>query len=319
MSWATGKRDVENRGVEGLRFVFTDTLIEDADLYRFLIEGAANILGRELAWRVPSAEDFPQTYLPVVAGARPEINPAWLAFLTALRERCALYLPELAWIADGRTPWQVFRDEKLIGNTRADPCSKILKRELGLRWLVDNCDPAETTLLFGIHWEEQERLEGLAWDNRLKAKVLRGVRPRYRALGWSRVEAPMCDKPWVAAQSLRDAVTAEGMALPRLYTLGFAHNNCGGFCIKAGEGHFKNLLERLPGVFAAHEAEEAAFNAERPGRARKTVLAPREPKPGGGERRVPITLEEFRLKIERGGQVNLFDTGGCGCFLDDAA
>jgi len=37
----------------------------------------------------------------------------------------------------------------------------------------------------------------------------------------------------------------EGIALPRLYGLGFSHNNCGGFCIKAGQANFKLLLEIL--------------------------------------------------------------------------
>lgn len=37
---------------------------------------------------------------------------------------------KLVRIADGRNPLQVFRDERYLGNSRADPCSKILKREL---------------------------------------------------------------------------------------------------------------------------------------------------------------------------------------------
>lgn len=37
---------------------------------------------------------------------------------------------EFIRIADGRTVWEVFEDVKFIGNSRIDPCSKILKREL---------------------------------------------------------------------------------------------------------------------------------------------------------------------------------------------
>src|ERR1019366_4527713 len=40
-------------------------------------------------------------------------------------------------IADGRTPWEVFRDERFLGNSRIDPCSKILKRNLCARWIAD--------------------------------------------------------------------------------------------------------------------------------------------------------------------------------------
>src|SRR5262245_54859250 len=77
-------------------------------------------------------------------------------------------------IADGRTPWQVFRDERLLGNTHADPCSKRLKRELLAQWLPENCDPADTTVYFGIHASEYDRFE--RWDPR--EKVWKGIRPR---------------------------------------------------------------------------------------------------------------------------------------------
>jgi hypothetical protein len=33
-------------------------------------------------------------------------------------------------VAEGRDPWQVFFDVRFLGNTRIDPCSRVLKREL---------------------------------------------------------------------------------------------------------------------------------------------------------------------------------------------
>jgi 3'-phosphoadenosine 5'-phosphosulfate sulfotransferase (PAPS reductase)/FAD synthetase len=276
MSWAAAKRAVATYGAKNTTLVFTDTLIEDPDLYRFLDEAASNV------------------------GA------------------------PLVKLTEGRTPWQVFRDEKLIGNTRADPCSKILKRQPGEAWLKANCDPLDTVLIFGIHWEEKHRLEGEVWDRRTKQMVRRGVRPRYQKLGYPRVEAPMCETPWKTAQDIREMARAEGLALPRLYGLGFAHNNCGSFCVKAGEGHFLHLLRTLPQLYAYHEDEEEAFNASRPGRRPQTVLAP-ERVVGVDERgkikrkRVPMSLKEFREAVTAGEQFNQFDLGGCGCFLDAAA
>lgn len=272
MSWAAAKRAVARFGVENTTLLFTDTLIEDADLYRFLDEAAANV------------------------GA------------------------PLVKIAYGLTPWEIFNREKLIGNTRADPCSKILKREIGLKWLKKNCD-ADTVLVFGIHWEEQERLEALVRDPKTGEMRRRGVRPRYEALGFPNVIAPMCDKPWVTQAAIMSWVKAEGIALPRLYDLGFAHNNCGGFCVKAGEGHFAHLLTALPQVYDEHERQEDAFNAARPGRRRQTVLAPEVLQPDGSRKRVPLSMREFRERAERDdlGQFNLFNIGGCGCFLDEAA
>ena len=62
-------------------------------------------------------------------------------------------------IADGRDPWTVFEDVKYIGNSRIDPCSRILKRELMDTWRDEHCDPATTTLYYGIDWTEVHRLE----------------------------------------------------------------------------------------------------------------------------------------------------------------
>lgn len=46
-SWGAAKRVVDRYGVEDVTLLFTDTLIEDADLYRFLDEGAS-ALGLEV-------------------------------------------------------------------------------------------------------------------------------------------------------------------------------------------------------------------------------------------------------------------------------
>ena len=62
--------------------LFTDVLYEDADAYRFLVEGAARVYGRELSFKVPAADDFPDyrvaddVPLEEYAG-----NPEWRAFL----------------------------------------------------------------------------------------------------------------------------------------------------------------------------------------------------------------------------------------------
>jgi len=66
---------------------------------------------------------------------------------------------KLIRLADGRTPWQVFRDERYIGNSRVDPCSKILKRNLCFRWLEQHCKPEETIVYLGIDWTEIHRFE----------------------------------------------------------------------------------------------------------------------------------------------------------------
>lgn len=267
-SWAAAKRTVAKYGAQNVTLLFTDTLMEDPDLYRFLEEAAANV------------------------GA------------------------ELVRVTEGRDVWQVFRDEKLIGNTRMDPCSRVLKREPAEAWLKANRSPQDTALVFGISHEEEHRYDG---EPIKPGGKRRGVKNRYADLGWPQVEAPLLESPWLTAWDVRAWARLEGLTIPRLYGMGFSHNNCGGFCVKAGEGHFAHLLWTLPQLYAYHEDQEAAFNAGRSGRRRQTVMAP-EREVGRDERgrsiikRVPMSLKEFREHVQAGGRVDLFDRRGCDCF-----
>lgn len=320
-SWGAGKRAFKRHGPDGFRMFFTDVLIEHPATYCFLIAGAANIVGRRLNWTV-KPEDFPETWLPLVPGQRPVMNPDWLAFLADLRERMAEAVPELIWTLDGRSPWDVFDDEKMMGNTRADPCSKILKRRLGQKWLKESCDPETTTLVFGMGWEEPERYDA----EPLKPKGRRrGVKTVYAELGFHMVEAPMMDSPWMKGADLRAWARLEGLPVSVSYDLGYPHDNCGGACVKAGEGQFVLLYETRPSTYAVWEAYEIAFNASRPRRKPQTLLAPermvgRDPKGRAIYKRIPMSLTELRLKIEaRSKDINKLDFGSCGgCFAEAA-
>lgn len=245
-SWAAARRLRDRLGPgKEITLLFTDTLIEDEDLYRFLEEAAANVDGN------------------------------------------------LVRIADGRTPWQVFKDERFLGNSRLDPCSKILKRNLSRKWIKEHCDPEEATLYVGITIDEEHRFKK--------------IQPRWEPY---RIDAPMCEEPYLLlahedrAAMMRDA----GLEPPRLYAMGFPHNNCGGFCIKAGQAHFANLLEKMPRRYAHHEREESKFR-EWIGKD-VTILRDRR-----GGTVTPLTLKEFRERHEsQPTQTDLFDWGGCGCF-----
>lgn len=246
-SWAAAKRVVEKHGTRDVSLLFTDTRMEDEDLYRFLAEGAVNV------------------------GA------------------------PLIRLAEGRNPWHVFFDKRFLGNPRVDPCSRILKRELVDAWLTNNCDPADTVVYVGIDWSEQHRYFRL--------------RDRRAAEGW-RYEAPLIDPPLLDKDDIKRWLKAEGIALPRLYQLGFSHNNCGGFCIKAGHAHFANLLRVMPERFAHHEAMEQALRTY----LGKDVSILSDRSLDGIKK--PLTLKELRERIQSGKQIDMFDIGGCGCFID---
>ena len=206
-------------------------------------------------------------------------------------------------IADGRTPWQVFKDVRFIGNTRADPCSQILKRDLLRKWIEEHCDPDDTTVVLGIDWTEIHRFER--------------ARPRWQP--WE-LWAPMCDEPLIDKREVLAWLRSEGVEPPRLYAMGFPHNNCGGFCVKAGQAQFVLLLEEMPERYRWHEEQEEAIREYLD----KDVSIMKDRRDNETK---PLTMRTFRQELEAvpvsvgapEPENRLFDPndwGGCGCALD---
>jgi len=292
-SYSAARKHVDQHGAEGLELLFTDTLCEDQDAYRFLIAGAANLLGVDLPKGfIPEIEDFPAW----------EDRPAYKAFCLHLGLETTRLMPQFHWIADGRDPWDVYERERFLGNSKADPCSKVLKRELADRWLREHCDPAETEIIVGIDYEEIERFEG---DEKRKTK---GLRRRMAEQGWTFI-APLCDGPSSYASRLA-RLKSEGLWLPRLNALGFSHNNCGGFCCKGGHGHWKLMLRAFPERYAYAEMREQQIR-ELLGDV--SMLTDRR---GDGVKKV------FTLTQLRGRQLTdeeAADFGGCNCFFSEGS
>jgi hypothetical protein len=201
----------------------------------------------------------------------------------------------LVKIADGRTPWDVFRDRRFLGNARVGLCSKVLKQDQIDGWLAANCDPTNTIVHVGIDWTEEHRLERL--------------RLRRGAEGWD-YRAPLCEAPYLTREQVFSMLDAAGIVAPRLYRLGFSHNNCGGGCVRAGVGHFTHLYRTLPDVFAEWEKNEEELR-QFLGRDDVAILRDRT----GGQVE-PLTLVQLRRRLDGGHQPDLFDIGGCGCFVD---
>ncbi|MFE3326850.1 hypothetical protein [Streptomyces sp. NPDC059176] len=199
-------------------------------------------------------------------------------------------------VADGRDPWQVFEDKRWLGNTRIAQCSLELKLKPCEDWLEVNTDPADTMLYVGIDWTETHRLPA----------IVEGWKP------WT-VDAPLTRPPYYGKQQLRAEARAAGLIDPRLYRYGFAHNNCGGGCVKGGQAQWARLLEVFPERYARAEAAEQKMR-DLLGKD-VSILRDRT----GGETK-PLTLAALRTRIEQQpDQLDLFDEGGCGCFTDLAA
>lgn len=205
-----------------------------------------------------------------------------------LREAAPNVGGQLVEIRDGRTPWDVFRDERIL-TSRFDPCSRILKRELLDRWVREHYSPDECVRYIGIDWTEVNRLEA--------------ARPRFAPY---QVEAPLCDPPFLTRAQILESLRIEGLVPPRLYAMGFQHGNCGGFCHKAGQTQFALLHKVMPERYKFHEKKEQELIA---------LLGPSayilRDRRGGTTK--PLTLRDFRLRLESQGTFDKHEWGGCGC------
>lgn len=196
----------------------------------------------------------------------------------------------LVQIRDGRDVWDVFRDARMIGNTRLSVCSRILKQRPARDWLDANCDPAGTTVVVGIDWTESHRL----------AAMTRAYEPFGLA-------APLCDPPYSDRDEIFADLASRGIKRPRLYDLGFAHANCGGFCVRAGQGQFAHLLATMPERYAYHEQREQDMRTYLD----KDVAILRD-RHGGTTK--ALTLRVLRERIQADVEIDEADLGGCGCF-----
>lgn len=211
-----------------------------------------------------------------------------------LRESAANTGYPLVEIAEGRTPWEVFKDKRWIGNSRVAQCSHLLKQVPARKWM-DEHGQGTVTVVVGIDWSEAHRLDAITrhWEP------------------WP-VIAPLCDSPYLSKRDLIDLAASEGIREQKLYSMNFSHANCGGFCVRAGVGHFANLYKQMPERYRHHEEQEQALR-EYLGKDQSILTRVR------GDEKVPLTLADLRKELDADQQVDLFDVGGCGCFTDEAA
>ncbi len=199
-------------------------------------------------------------------------------------------------VVEGRTPWQVMKDARCIAlrlpsGAEMAPCSKILKREAIDTVVCARYVPGTYTRVFGYEWHEIDRME------RLAASI--APDPAWFPLS----ERPYVDKCHIAADLERI-----GIAVPRLYLLGFEHNNCGGGCVKAGQAHWAHLYYTLPERYALWEEKEEDIRQS----LGKDISILKDRR--GGTAR-PMTLRAFRMRLETGDtDYDKDDWGGCGCF-----
>jgi 3'-phosphoadenosine 5'-phosphosulfate sulfotransferase (PAPS reductase)/FAD synthetase len=204
------------------------------------------------------------------------------------------------YLNEGRDIWEVFKDKKFLGNSRLAHCSHLLKQKPARKWLEDNCDPNETVVYVGIDWTETHRLKSIEKNYQPYTAVAPLAIEHY-----SNVK-----KYWDKAELIQWAKD-EGLTTPRLYELGFAHNNCGGGCVRAGQGQFKQLLQIMPERFDVWEKKEQEIRDY----LGKDVSILTEVVKGTKK---SLPLSELRRRAEISPMlIDETDIGGCGCFFQE--
>ena len=349
-SYEASRRAINIYGKENVEIWFADTKTEDADLYRFN-DDVERLLGIKITY-----------------------------------------------FTQGVDIWGVFKQQRMIGNSRIDPCSKFLKR-VPLREALDRLSPGmkcshcgqiedrKTCEISIVNHAEQKRktyhcpncakqdldygaavqsiIASMKRYRKLKSefKILlkskpagepptsliqsiineknsvqealesldRTLTPQHvnggdlhvvlgmddiedcdrinRAKAYWKpyiVEFPLTRKPLMFKEYIAADLAKLGVPQPRLYDMGFAHNNCGGFCVKAGQAQFRQLLELRPESYAYHEEKEKELQVflGRP----VTVLT----ETVNGEKR-NLSMQALRERIQAGLETEQDSGEACAC------
>lgn len=133
--------------------------------------------------------------------------------------------------ADGRQPLQVAEDKGLIFNQARAYCSFVLKSDLFSAYLETIEKPV--TIMFGFDGTEGDRIER--------------TEKRYQEEGIY-FDHPLTWKPYDFYPF--ETVKSWGIEIPRLYKMGYSHNNCGGRCVKGGKAYWRMTKINFPERFA---------------------------------------------------------------------
>ena len=202
---------------------------------------------------------------------------------------------------DGRTPLEVAEQRKIIPNNRRAPCSLELK-VLPFKKHISQL-PTPLTVHLGLDWTEMHRAE----------------RPKkeYEAMPGITVDLPLLWKP-IANPPHRLTTESWGIRTPRLYDMGFPHNNCGGRCVRQGLKEWVRLRQMFPERFAAVRDWEQEQQAKGGARANYTIA-----KDQSGIAVTPLSLVTLEKRFNST-QMPLFNTGWDGdsdnisCFCEYA-
>ena len=238
-------RVINRYGQDSVSLWFADTLWEDEDLYRFLVD-------LEARWG-----------------------------MTIKR------------FTDGRTPLEVAEDKKLIPDSQKAPCSQELKQKPFLAYI--KAQPKPLTVHLGLSWDEEHRMG--------KPKEI------YEGVEGVKVDFPLLWKP-LPYMSYTKTIQDWGIKAPRLYELGFPHNNCGGRCVRQGIREWVRLKRTMPERFREVSDWEQAQRKKDVRRSTRSILKDRR---GGTATALTLKALDGRQDTD---QIEMFPGDSFGCFCE---
>ena len=123
------------------------------------------------------------------------------------------------------------------------------------------------------------------------------------------VDFPLLWKP-LPFMSYTKTIVEWGIKAPRLYELGFPHNNCGGRCVRQGMREWLRLKRTMPERFNEVSDWEQAQRAKGGPRADRSILKDRQ-----GGTATALTLETLEAR-EDTAQIEMFPGDSFGCFCE---
>lgn len=190
-------------------------------------------------------------------------------------EDCQKRWPSITWLCNGRDPYQVAEDKHIIPNQKIAPCTFELKIEIFRAWLKQLGEPA--TIHIGFDFTEVHRCGP--------------TETAYQAEGWQ-VDFPLLWKPYEMRPYSQVSREDWKIEPPRMYAMGYSHANCGGRCVKQGQGDWLRTLLNFPERYAQAEAWEQEMRQHQK---RRNYAILRDQKNGTV---TDLTLRDFRLRYE---------------------
>lgn len=145
----------------------------------------------------------------------------------------------------GINPIQLMFEKKIMYNSRMADCSKYLKMRVAADYLKKNKIPKIQT------WRNKASLKNLDFITNATVYFGIGIEELHRegpiVENWKpfKVRMPLIEE----SIDIRKSLKTYNIKQPELYDLEFSHNNCNGRCVKAGQGHYRNLKRKMPEVY----------------------------------------------------------------------